>query len=279
MFARVSASCEPNVDSLSAMASVEADGATAEKTSFSAFQNNPNKVLPIAVGSWQTECSTEALQNNQAVFNNIKKIVKTVCPLMEHVAVEDISIRRVTGGLTNMLYLVTGHEKKPVITGQKHTCLVRVHDSKDADVFFDREVENRIFAFLSSAGQAPHYFGRFLDGRVEEFYDDAVPLDPKDMAPTKAQMEHPDKPLCFAFSIARCFGLAVGAHAHILCPLVVVSCVCMSRASEDFVQCLHQAMHDVFVCAFFLFSKLGALHSLRVKDGVCKTKTGQAEVP
>ena len=188
------------------MASVEADKVPvgSHKTPFSAFQNNPNKLLPISVGTWNTEWSTEALQHNQAMFDDIKTIVKTVCPLMQRVAVEDISIRRFTGGLTNMLFLVTGHEKNTAVTGKKHACLVRVNGSADTDVFVDRNIENKIFALVSSKGQAPKYFGRFLNGRVEEYYDDAVPLAPKDMGATNAQIQHPDKPLCFAYHIARC---------------------------------------------------------------------------
>ena len=214
-----------------------------QQTSFSAFRNNPNKVLPIAVGSWNPECSTEALRSNQELFDTIKKIAKTLCPLMECVAAEDMSIQRLTGGLTNMLFLVTGHEKSHVVTGKKQACLVRVNGSADIDVLIDRDVENRIFAFLSSTGQAPQYFGRFLNGRVEEFYDDAVTLAPKDLGATKAQIEHPDKPLCFAFSIARSWGWR----------LVRMRCVvCMSRTSTDLINPFIQ-QRMTFVCAFPAF--------------------------
>lgn len=251
------------------MASVEADLVASQQTSFSAFRNNPNKVLPIAVGSWNPECSTEALHSNQELFDTIKKIAKTLCPLMECVAVEDMSIRRLTGGLTNMLFLVTGHEKSQAVAGKKQACLVRVNGSADIDVFIDRDVENRIFAFVSSAGQAPQYFGRFLNGRVEEFYDDSVTVAPKDLGATKAQIENPDKPLCCAFYIARSFGLAAGAHA-----------LCRVHASHivRFVQSLHPTTHVLCLRFFCLSSKVGALHSLRVKDGVCTTNAGHAEV-
>ena len=182
------------------IASTGLNGALHEQ-SFSSFQENSNKLLPIRVGSWNPECSTDALRHNQEIFSAVKKIVKTVCPLMQRVKPEDISIRQLGGGLTNKLYLVTGNQTASV---EKQSCLVRVNGCAEADVIVDRDIENRISAILASKGQAPKYFGRFLNGRVEEFYDDAVPLAPKDIGAPDAQIKNPEKPLSFAYNIARC---------------------------------------------------------------------------
>ena len=58
------------------------------------------------------------------------------------------------------------------------------HDGTDSSAspeaatatFVDREVENRILAWLSSEGLAPTFHGRFANGRIEEFYDGYRPL-------------------------------------------------------------------------------------------------------
>jgi thiamine kinase-like enzyme len=40
----------------------------------------------------------------------------------------------------------------------------------------DREIENQLVAWLSTQGIAPIYYGRFRNGRVEEFFENVVPL-------------------------------------------------------------------------------------------------------
>ena len=101
-----------------------------------------------------------------------------------------IAIRQLGGGLSNHLYVA--HPG-----GQDEAVLVRIHaededggavaddhDGTDASAsaepaaatFVDREVENRILAWLSSEGLAPTFHGRFANGRIEEFYDGYRPL-------------------------------------------------------------------------------------------------------
>jgi ethanolamine kinase len=66
-------------------------------------------------------------------------------------ATKDVSIQRISGGLTNQLYRVG-------------SCLVRIFG---AEGMIDRDIENAVYASLSQQGLAPPYFGRFANGRVE----------------------------------------------------------------------------------------------------------------
>jgi len=49
------------------------------------------------------------------------------------------------------------------------------------DLISHRQMENRLVAWLSQQGMAPIFYGRFENGRVEEFYDNAAPLSCEEM--------------------------------------------------------------------------------------------------
>jgi thiamine kinase-like enzyme len=53
--------------------------------------------------------------------------------------------------------------------------LIRIHPDMNTAVV-DREFENKLVAWLSENSIAPLFYGRFENGRVEEFYANAVPL-------------------------------------------------------------------------------------------------------
>lgn len=54
-------------------------------------------------------------------------------------------------------------------------------DSNDVMTLVNRSFENRLVAWLSHTGDAPRYYGRFLNGRVEQYYHGHVPLAFKEM--------------------------------------------------------------------------------------------------
>lgn len=61
--------------------------------------------------------------------------------------------------------------------------MVRIHCENDGDEgFVDRDSENKLLALLSSHDLAPTYYGRFNNGRVEEFYDGYRALSWNEMA-------------------------------------------------------------------------------------------------
>lgn len=83
---------------------------------------------------------------------------------------KDWSVSQVSGGITNLLYSVDTKE---------HKLLVRIFG---AEGMIDRDVETATFAALAAQGLAPRYFGRFANGRLEEFLPGMKPLSPRQMA-------------------------------------------------------------------------------------------------
>jgi len=154
--------------------------------STSIYVNNPTDILPLTVPKWDVAVSSAALKNNSRIFDTIREIVTTFCPDVTITDVDDLEITQLGGGLTNVLYLVKGHEGKGVVN-----CLVRVNGSEESDILVDRQIENRVSSCLSKMSLAPIYFGRFQNGRVEEFYTGSSPLSPSKMHPGDSQLSSP----------------------------------------------------------------------------------------
>jgi thiamine kinase-like enzyme len=69
--------------------------------------------------------------------------------------------------------------------------LVRIHPAENSDgcEIVNREAENKLVAWLSLATNfAPAYYGRFVNGRVEEFYERHVTLSHHDMPDYAAEV-------------------------------------------------------------------------------------------
>jgi len=82
---------------------------------------------------------------------------------------QNLKIKTVTGGITNALYCISGF--KPI--QPYDSVLIRVFG---AEGMINRDVETSTFAHLASSGIAPHYFGRFANGRIEGFLEYCSPL-------------------------------------------------------------------------------------------------------
>ncbi len=82
---------------------------------------------------------------------------------------EKLTVKTVTGGITNALYCVSGFDS----VKDYSSVLVRVFG---AEGMIDRDVETCAFAALSDSNIAPPYYGRFGNGRLEGFLDNYVPL-------------------------------------------------------------------------------------------------------
>jgi thiamine kinase-like enzyme len=94
-----------------------------------------------------------------------------------------LEVRPLSGGLSNELFVVTSLSTLVSV-------LVRIHPPENHTIV-DRDVENRLVAWLSQQGMAPIFYGRFENGRVEEFYADVSPLrsqEMKDYAPKIARV-------------------------------------------------------------------------------------------
>ena len=94
-----------------------------------------------------------------------------------------LSVKTVSGGITNTLYLVesgpaaANHAEGPASSPLQ--LLVRVFG---AEGMIDRDVENATYAALSRAHIAPGYWGRFANGRVESWCPGMRPLAVSELA-------------------------------------------------------------------------------------------------
>mmetsp|Transcript_15830 Transcript_15830/g.24643 ORF Transcript_15830/g.24643 Transcript_15830/m.24643 type:complete len:394 (+) Transcript_15830:138-1319(+) len=78
-------------------------------------------------------------------------------------------ISKVSGGITNALFRVqVMSDNKPI------DVLVRVFG---AEGMIDRDVENSLYAALATQKLAPPYYGRFANGRIEQFYPHSKALE------------------------------------------------------------------------------------------------------
>ena len=71
----------------------------------------------------------------------------------------NLSTSRVSGGITNVLYRVSGFPSP-----HPNSVLIRIFG---AEGMIDRDLETSAYASLCDAGIADKYFGRFANGRVE----------------------------------------------------------------------------------------------------------------
>eukprot|EP00980_Cylindrotheca_fusiformis_P010021 scaffold2214_cov139-Cylindrotheca_fusiformis.AAC.18 len=110
----------------------------------------------------------------------ILRIASELCPhLFAHNGEEEkketevsFEVKPLLGGLSNELFILS---RKDLSTSP---VLIRINpdegDSDDGVV--NRDVENHVAAWLAQQGIAPVYYGRFENGRIEEFYDNVAPL-------------------------------------------------------------------------------------------------------
>lgn len=163
------------------------------------YLNNPHEKAPVYVN-----CSAPDNERDEQIL----KAIQFICPHLfcRHInhnkknsnghdnnddkkekplvlRSEDITIKKLGGGLSNYLFTVSSNYPS---TSQSSSVaasnvLIRIHVGQEDDRFVNRQVENKIMAWLSSIHKSPKYYGRFLNGRIEEFYDSYVPLSCHDM--------------------------------------------------------------------------------------------------
>ena len=180
------------------------------------FLNNPHASLDISLPTWDPKCTSTAVKNNAKIIETIKLITSKLCPMMKDLDAGSIEISQLGGGLTNVLYLVTGQEVRlhgaaPPSSGEKTrevTSLVRVNGSSaevTAEIQMERDIENVISSFLSRHGVAPLYFGRFQNGRVEEFHAGSSTLEWSEMGATAEQVSEKEVIVVVCFLLFSLF--------------------------------------------------------------------------
>lgn len=189
---------DANDGSSSSPSDATRNGAQIPQTPRLEFRNNANLIAPVRV-----DVTASAALRDQQITRAVRLVRPDLFvndrPSHTYSSVSHahrITIRQLGGGLSNHLYVA--HPG-----GREEAVLVRIHaedeevednngeeadagsdgahvcaasSSASAPTFVDREVENRVLAWLSSEGLAPTFHGRFTNGRVEEFYDGFRPL-------------------------------------------------------------------------------------------------------
>ena len=172
------------------------------------YLNNAHNIAPL-----QIQLSEKSSSLQEQVHNVLQEIIPSFLTQESHPC--DLNVQPLTGGLSNHLLTVRyEHEHGSVAhvdTNKNYTIgrdedispsstiLIRIHDS-GGDVetedqngnkvndsmnhqysIVDRDYENGISAALSSQNLAPTFFGRFENGRLEEFYENVRPLSHTEM--------------------------------------------------------------------------------------------------
>jgi thiamine kinase-like enzyme len=141
----------------------------------SKYHNNPNLIAPYFI-------HMEDILNGRPEGNKtVYEILKTILPLLVHdtIVASDLSISPIEGGLSNNLLLLSvpsiSHNKTNGITQVNQTIqlLIRIQgvtheESNDRKTIQYSEPE--IACHLSDNGMGPQCYGRFMNGRIEEFY-------------------------------------------------------------------------------------------------------------
>lgn len=111
----------------------------------------------------------------------IKNVSKELCPFLRDFPNDKLSVKPLTGGLSNELFVVSSACNQS--SGKRKCVLVRLHPSNinAENTIVDRDVENNVCAWLSSQHVGPIYYGRFRNGRVEEYYPNHISLSYKEM--------------------------------------------------------------------------------------------------
>lgn len=158
-----------------------ASEAILRKDSTTRYRDNADDILPFTV-----------IVSAENKDDQMKDISKKMCSFLRKYDHSQLSVKPLLGGLSNELFVVsassttttssTSSEEESQI---QNSVLVRIHPSSSSQnaehSIVDRNVENSVCAWLSSQQVGPIYYGRFRNGRVEEFYPNHVPLCVKDM--------------------------------------------------------------------------------------------------
>merc|ERR1719223_93578 len=133
------------------------------------------------------ESSSVAIVCNQPYYPNLKvdardhsSIIFAAIELIFHKEDEkpqdlatSLQVTKVTGGITNALFRISGFLSLKSCHVQVDSILVRVFG---AEGMIDRDIETSTFSSLAEKGIAPPYHGRFGNGRLEGWLDNYAPL-------------------------------------------------------------------------------------------------------
>ena len=156
-------------------------------TSSTLYRDNADRVLAKSIDIHSPQCKDQILEIATILTPFVVSMdtneMGSTTPCGEEkesdaLSSNTISILPLGGGLSNDLFTVRD---------DGGTVLVRIHpeDKPKSDSssgterrpsLVDRELENKLVAWLSTQGIGPIFYGRFRNGRIEEFFSDVMPL-------------------------------------------------------------------------------------------------------
>eukprot|EP00980_Cylindrotheca_fusiformis_P030844 scaffold25507_cov162-Cylindrotheca_fusiformis.AAC.5 len=110
--------------------------------------------------------------------NNLESVKKVVQEIFELSSSQHFQVQTVSGGITNTLFKVSGLKLDGAKPEDPDAVLVRIFGGEG---MIDRDIENSSYAALAEQGIALGYYGRFENGRLEEWCDHMRSLADEDM--------------------------------------------------------------------------------------------------
>jgi thiamine kinase-like enzyme len=113
--------------------------------------------------------ATTFVVRSESAASDIGVLLQSVCGWSGELLIAPIS-----GGITNLLFKVSR------VADPGLSVLVRVF-GPGTEIFIDRRKDNANAEALSKLEFGPHFYGSFENGRVEQYFNGAVPLTPSEM--------------------------------------------------------------------------------------------------
>jgi len=122
-----------------------------------------------------TTAITLLFSNPSSSLNGDSSVKESNYVSTQDVDLSKFEVTEVEGGITNALFCISGFTSynKPY-----SSILLRIFG---AEGMIDRDIETSTFATLAQQELAPPYYGRFGNGRIEGYYEGAIPLSMNDL--------------------------------------------------------------------------------------------------
>lgn len=137
----------------------EAEGSKAQVESFSIFKNS---ILAVIIGIMTANYPNLSFES-QRIW---------AAETMKDRNAYTLDIKPLTGGISNVLYLVRRINR---ITSSVESIIIRLYGTGTSKII-DRRTENIVFAKLSSVRYGPTFYGRFENGTSSSIWNAVIVL-------------------------------------------------------------------------------------------------------
>eukprot|EP00815_Leptocylindrus_aporus_P007867 CAMPEP_0116067534 /NCGR_PEP_ID=MMETSP0322-20121206/11091_1 /TAXON_ID=163516 /ORGANISM="Leptocylindrus danicus var. apora, Strain B651" /LENGTH=381 /DNA_ID=CAMNT_0003554409 /DNA_START=97 /DNA_END=1239 /DNA_ORIENTATION=+ len=138
----------------------------------SRYTNNSSLVAPVTIRLDENRNGDALI--SQRTRDDIESVLRML-EIPDEIVNPPYEVRPLSGGLSNRLLVVND------------SVLVRLHSNgessstKNENSLLDRESENKVSTLLAQRGAGPTIYGRFQNGRLEQFYRNVRPLSHAEM--------------------------------------------------------------------------------------------------